>query len=59
CRASHPLRPRQTRLASRQRLSAAGEGVFTDSTQNPQEVFCRNMPFFCLGLNNYAFSIVY
>ncbi|MCS6627921.1 hypothetical protein N0B44_33970, partial [Roseibacterium beibuensis] len=48
CRATHPLRPRQTRLASRQRLSAAGEGVFTDSAKDPQVVFsdfCRKTAF--------------
>ncbi|MCS6626194.1 hypothetical protein N0B44_25065, partial [Roseibacterium beibuensis] len=57
CRATHPLRPRQTRLASRQRLSAAGEGVFTDSAKDPQVVFCRNMSFFRYGLEKYAFSM--
>ncbi|WP_207287157.1 hypothetical protein, partial [Rhodovulum adriaticum] len=39
------FKPQRPAGPSRQRLSAAGEGVFTDTDQDAQELFSRNMTF--------------
>ncbi|WP_207903661.1 hypothetical protein, partial [Rhodovulum marinum] len=41
-RPDHPARP-----APRQRLSAAGEGVFTDHIPESQALFATSSQFFC------------
>ncbi|WP_217639048.1 hypothetical protein, partial [Celeribacter indicus] len=51
--------PRQVRPASQPRLSAAGEGVFTDGGGDPQEVFERKMTISGKTLSSCCFKIFY
>ena len=53
-RPGHLSVPAATPGPSRQRLSAAGEGVFTDHTDNPQGLFSEKVQRSGLALNLLA-----